>query len=282
MNSLMPESLSSQELSTSIHNGPWSKIRKLQVQGSSPYLRRRASPATGGVAAAVTPTQTVAAGPLAINQRSRPVSHRSLLAACVLVGVAACGAGAQQAVPTSSATTAATATTTTTPTTVAPDVPFDASANDVLTALNMQLPILHEGAHPLSTSVRPGGAFGGRVSPDVEIYVLPQTSALSKVRAVTVHVTGSGSGSGSGGAFQTPARLLSGVGTSLYGLSADAADGFRTDALPKLSSITQTRTALTVKKFYELTVVVRNSSSLAFVFTPIGVTSSASYESLGK
>ncbi|PRY43907.1 hypothetical protein [Umezawaea tangerina] len=153
---------------------------------------------------------------------------------------------------------------------------FDASANDVLTALNVQLPILHDGAQPLPTSVQPGGVFGGRVSPDVEIYVLPQTSALSKVRAVTVHVTGSG------GAFQTPARLLSGVGTSLYGLSADVADGFRTDALPKLSSITRTRTTLTVKNFYELTVVVRDSSSLAFVFTPIGVTSQAAYESLGK
>lgn len=202
------------------------------------------------------------------------MSHRSFLAACVLVGVTACGAGAQQAASTPSATTATT--TTTTPTTVVPDMSFDASANDVLTALNMQLPILHDGAQPLPTSVRPGGVFGGRVSPDVEIYVLPQTSALSKVRAVTVHVTGSG------GAFQTPARLLSGVGTSLYGLSADAADGFRTEALPKLSSITQTRTTLTVKNFYELTVVVRDSSSLAFVFTPIGVTSPAAYESLGK
>lgn len=114
------------------------------------------------------------------------------------------------------------------------------------------------------------------MSSDVEVFVKPQTSAFTKVHAVTVHVTGSG------GAFQTPARLLSGVGTSLHQLSPEAADRFRTDALPELSSITQTRTTMTIKGFYDLTVVVRDSSSLAFVFTPVGVTPLSSYDTLGK
>lgn len=199
------------------------------------------------------------------------MSQRSFFAAVVLLGVTACGTGGQQAAPTSTS-----ATTTITTTTAPLQAAFNASANDVLAALNLQLPVLHEGAQQLPTSVRPGGIFGGQVSPDIEIYIQPQSNALTKVQAVTVHVTGSG------GAFQTPARLLGGVGTSLYQLSPDALDAFRTDALPKLTSITGTRTTLTVKKFYDLTVVARDSSSLAFVFTPIGVTPLASYETLGK
>ncbi|MFD9703796.1 hypothetical protein [Lentzea sp. NPDC059081] len=75
----------------------------------------------------------------------------------------------------------------------------------------------------LPTAVRPGGVFGGEVAAGIELYIRPQSNALTKVQAGTVHVTGSG------GSFQTPARLLGGVGT-------------------------------------------RDSSSPAFVFTPIGVT----------
>lgn len=200
------------------------------------------------------------------------MSYRSFLIAVTLVGVTACGTGDQHAAP----ATSTTAPPTTTTTSAAPEKSFSASANDLLTALNMQLPILHDGAKPLPTSAQPGGIFGGRVSPNVEIYIRPESNAFSKVRAVTVHVTGSG------GAVQAPARLLSGVGTSLYALSPDAIDAFRTEALPRLSTVTQPRTTVTVKQFYDLTIVVRDSSTLAFVYTPVGVAPLASYEAMGK
>ncbi|USX54038.1 hypothetical protein [Lentzea sp. HUAS12] len=146
----------------------------------------------------------------------------------------------------------------------------------MITALNVQLPLLQEGGQPLPTTVQPGGVFGGRVASGIDIFVKPQTSAFSKVEAVTVHVTGSA------GAISTPARLLSGVGTSLHQLSPEAAEAFRLDALPKLSTLTQTRTTINVAGFYDMTVVVRDQSTLAFVFTPIGVTPLSSHETLGK
>lgn len=178
-------------------------------------------------------------------------------------------------VPSPAASSAATATATTATTTAAP-AGFSASVLDTITALNMQLPVLHDGATPLPTTVRPGGVFGGKTTPDIAIYLLPQNSAFSKVQVVTVHVAGSG------GAFQTPARLLSGVGASLYELSAEAVEAFHRDALPKLSTITQVRTKVTVGRFYDLTVVLQGSSSLAFVFTPVGVEPSVDHETLGR
>ncbi|ANZ35278.1 hypothetical protein BBK82_03485 [Lentzea guizhouensis] len=201
--------------------------------------------------------------------------HRSFLAACVLLGVTACGAQGQQATPTSSSAVTTTTTTAPTTTTTAATATFNASANDVLTALNLQLPMLQDGAEPLPDGMR-NGVFGGRTTPTIEVYVLPESNKLSKVRAVTVHVTGSG------GSFQTPARLLGGVGTSLHQLESDTLEAFRRDALPKLSAITQTRTTIPVRPYYDLTVVSRDSSSLAFVFTPVGVPPLSSYDSLGK
>lgn len=203
------------------------------------------------------------------------MSQRSFLVACLMLGMTACGAGDQQSA-TPSASSSPTTTNATATTTAVSAASFTASANDVITALNVQLPLLQEGGQPLPTTVQPGGVFGGRVASGIDIFVKPQTSAFSKVEAVTVHVTGSA------GAISTPARLLSGVGTSLHQLSPEAAEAFRLDALPKLSTLTQTRTTINVAGFYDMTVVVRDQSTLAFVFTPIGVTPLSSHETLGK
>ena len=71
--------------------------------------------------------------------------------------------------------------------------------------------------------------------------------------------------------MSTPARLLSGIGASLFAMSADAVAAFGEDVLPKLSVLDQTRTTITVGSFYDLTIVVVDSNTLTFVFTPVGV-----------
>jgi hypothetical protein len=127
----------------------------------------------------------------------------------------------------------------------------------------------------LPTTVVKDGVFGGSVTKTAEIYLRSSGNAFNPVRAVVVRV------SGTAGSVQTPARLLSGVGSSLYALSADAVSAFRTDALPRLSAIAQTRTTITVGRFYDLTVVVLDQANLAFVFTPIGVSPPPGAETMG-
>ncbi|WP_143261557.1 hypothetical protein [Allokutzneria sp. NRRL B-24872] len=148
--------------------------------------------------------------------------------------------------------------------------------NDVLAQINLQLPLIAEGATKLPTSVVRDGVFGGAVTRSAEIYLLSSAGhAFSPLRAATVRV------SGSGGTVQTPARLLSGIGVSLFALDVDAVDAFRRDALPRLSLIAETRTKITVGSYYDLTVTVLSPSSLAFVFTPVGVVPPPGAESLG-
>ncbi|MEV0679852.1 hypothetical protein AB0I60_25325 [Actinosynnema sp. NPDC050436] len=147
--------------------------------------------------------------------------------------------------------------------------------NDVIAQINLQLPILAAGSSPLPAAIMKQGVFGGKVSPDTRIYLLPESSAFSKTRAVTAHVNGSG------GTIQTPARLLSGIGASLNTLSSEAVEAFHKDVLPQLSTLTKTRTTITVGSFYDLTILVRSSTSLVFIYTPVGVTPPSEAETLG-
>ncbi|MCS7484062.1 hypothetical protein ACFFQW_48765 [Umezawaea endophytica] len=167
----------------------------------------------------------------------------------------------------------------TSPTTTSskPDVPFTASANDVITQLNLQLPILMTGESPTNIPVvmREPGVFGGPVKPGVEIYLRSSGNAFSPLLATVVRVTGVN------GTVQAPARLLSGVGVSHYALSPDVIDAFREDALPHLSAVSRTRTTLTVGTYYDLTIVVLETSSIAFIFTPVGVSPPPGVENLG-
>jgi len=63
-------------------------------------------------------------------------------------------------------TSAAVTTTTTTAVKLKTEVPFSASVHDVLTQLNLQLPILvgEESPTPLPVAVLEDGVFGGRVT----------------------------------------------------------------------------------------------------------------------
>ncbi|MFE2752691.1 hypothetical protein ACFXGA_11895 [Actinosynnema sp. NPDC059335] len=141
--------------------------------------------------------------------------------------------------------------------------------------INLQLPLLATGSSPLPTTIAKPGVFGGKVTPVTEIYLLPESSAFSKTRAVTAHVTGNN------GTVQTPARLLSGIGASLNTLSSEALEAFQRDALPQLSMLTKTRTTITVGSFYDLTILVRGSTSLTFIYTPVGTTPPSEAETLG-
>jgi transcriptional regulator with XRE-family HTH domain len=168
-------------------------------------------------------------------------------------------------------------TTSLTPTTPNPaTAPFDRSANDVIEALNLQLPLIDLDGARLPTAAVSTGVFGGRLTSNAEVYLQAADTLFSKVRAVTVRVTGTG------GTVATPAKLLSGVGSSVCGVSADAVAAFTTDVLPHLSSIDRPRTVLSVGAFYTLTVVVLDSSTLAFIFTPAGVDAPAGSELLGS
>ncbi|MFC6091121.1 hypothetical protein [Saccharothrix lopnurensis] len=141
--------------------------------------------------------------------------------------------------------------------------------------INLQLPILADESSPLPTTVVKQGIFGGKVTPVTEIYLLPESSAFSKTRAVTVYVKGRN------GTVQTPARLLSGIGASLNTLSSEAVEAFHKDALPQLSMLTKVRTTITVGSFYDLTILVRSSTSLTFIYTPVGATPPSEAETLG-
>lgn len=172
--------------------------------------------------------------------------------------------GTSRSAPGTTVTTS-TARTSTAPAAVAQ--PFSVSVNDMITQLNLQLPILieDEATTPLPQAIRPDGRFGGQVTASTEIYLVPQGNAFEPVAAVTVRKQGSG------GTFSTPARLLSGVGASLYSLSVEAVDAFSADALPQLGALADTRTTITVGTFYDLTIVVASPTELAFTFTPVGV-----------
>ena len=75
--------------------------------------------------------------------------------------------------------------------------------------------------------------------------------------------------------------MLSGVGVSLYALSPDVADAFRQYALPRLTSVSQNRTTITVGTYYDLTIVIVDQSTLVFLYTPVGVAPPVGAENLG-
>jgi hypothetical protein len=200
---------------------------------------------------------------------------RMLFALLAVALVAGCGGGTTRTVaePTTSSVVVPSPTTTSSK----PAVPFTASVHDVITQLNLQLPILMTGESPtnLPVVVREPGVFGGPVKPGVEIYLRSSGNAFSPVLATVVRVTGAN------GTVQTPARLLSGVGVSHHALSPDAIDAFRVDALPHLSAVSGTRKTLTVGTYYDLTIMVLEKSSIAFIFTPVGVSPPPGVENLG-
>jgi hypothetical protein len=142
------------------------------------------------------------------------------------------------------------------------------SINDVIAQLNLQLPLLisDEASTPLPVTISADGTFGGPVTSDTEIRLVPVGNAFEPVSAIVVRVTGTA------GTVHTPARLLSGVGASLHSLSADAITAFGRDVLPQLSTLHQNRTTITVGSFYDLTIVVVGPSMLTYIFTPVGVT----------
>ena len=157
-------------------------------------------------------------------------------------------------------------TTTTTATTTPANKPFATSVHDVITQINLQLPMLVEDGSPtpLPATIGPDGTFGGPVTPTTEIRLIPQGNAFEPVTAVIVRTRASE------GTLLTPARLLSGIGAALHSLSSDAVAAFGDDALPRLSTLDQTRTTITVGTFYDLTIEVVNPTELSYSFTPIG------------
>ena len=168
--------------------------------------------------------------------------------------------------PTAAKSHAATSATTTTTTEPASE-PFAATVNDFITQINLQLPLLVEekSSTPIPVAIAPDGTFGGPVTSDTEVRIIPEGNAFEPVTAVVVR------NKGTAGSMSTPARLLSGIGASLYALSADAVSAFGEDVLPQLTAINQTRTTITVGTFYDLTIVVVDSNRLTFIFTPVGV-----------
>jgi hypothetical protein len=206
-----------------------------------------------------------------------------LLMGIVFALVAGCGQDAPPTgVGTSGVPSPISATTTTSTMTTSKSSPgmgaaFTASVHDVITQINLQLPMT-AGAGAvtkLPTTVVKEGVFGGPVTKTADIYLTSSGNAFNPVRVVVVRVHGTA------GSVQTPARLLSSVGSSLYALSADAVSAFGKDALPRLSTIATTRSTITVGTFYDLTVVVLDQTNLAFVFTPIGVSPSPGAETMG-
>jgi hypothetical protein len=192
------------------------------------------------------------------------------IAVLIVGSIASCGGSGSNTSPTSSSATSAHSTTTITAPT------FEVSANDFITALNPQLPLVVDGSAPLGTDTRGDSVFGGQITSDKGVFILTDQTLFDHVEAVTVRVKGAG------GAFTTPAQLLAAVGASLWRLSADALDAFRSDALPRLGTLTQTRTTMTVGTFYVLTAAVVDSSTLDYVFSPIGSAPPAGAERLGS
>lgn len=149
--------------------------------------------------------------------------------------------------------------------------PFAGSVNDFIAQLNLQLPLLLEDEvpTPIPLAISGDGTFGGPVSSDTEVRVVPKGNAFEPVAAIVVRTNGPA------GAVSTPARLLSGIGASLYTMSVEAVTAFSQDVLPRLSSLNQTRTTITVGSFYDLTIVVVDPSRLTYIFTPVGVAPAA-------
>jgi len=185
----------------------------------------------------------------------------------------ACSSGQASNTSTSVATTTPPSTTSAP---AQPDVTFSTSTEDMLDALNPQLPVLLQGAVALPRTIKSDKVYGGAVTPAVEIYLRSQSDLFGVVRVVTVHVKGTP------GKVSTPARLLSGIGVSLYGLAPEAAEAFTRDALPRLSEVTRPVTTITVGTLYDLTVVADNSATLTFVFTPVGVLATPEDAALGR
>lgn len=140
--------------------------------------------------------------------------------------------------------------------------------NDLLTQINLQLPLLveDEPAIPLPVTISADGTFGGQITSDTEIRIIPEGNAFEPVSAVVVRTKGTA------GSVLTPARLLSGIGGSLYAISADAVKAFSEDVLPRLSVLDETRTTITVGSFYDFTIIVVDPNRLTYIFTPVGVT----------
>ncbi len=117
--------------------------------------------------------------------------------------------------------------------------------------------------------ISPDGTFGGPVTTDTEIRLIPEGNAFEAVSAIVVRTTGAP------GSVSTPTRLLSGIGASLHALSTDAVTAFGRDALPRLAVLNQSRTTITVGSFYDLTIVVVDTGRLTYILTPVGVSPAA-------
>ena len=193
---------------------------------------------------------------------------KKYVALATLVVILGSGCGSNTAgSPTPGKPRSTTATPTTTTTTDTPSEPFAGSVNDLIAQINLQLPLLAEDESPASIplAISADGTFGGQVTSDTEICIVPEGNAFEPVSAVVVRTEGTG------GSVPTPARLLSGIGASLYAMSVDAVTAFSDDVLPRLSVLEQTRTTITVGSFYDLTIVVVDPNRLSFIYTPVGV-----------
>lgn len=192
-----------------------------------------------------------------------------VLASLVVLLGSGCGDNIASS-PTRSEPTITEESATTTTTTEPPGEPFTISVNDVIAQINLQLPLLEdEPSVPLPRTISADGTFGGPVTSDTTIRIVPEGNAFEPVTAVVVRTTGTA------GSVQTPARLLSGIGASLHSLSPDAVAAFGRDVLPRLSALSQSRTTITVGSFYDLTIVVVDTSKLTYIFTPVGVAPAA-------
>lgn len=194
------------------------------------------------------------------------MKKRVVLAILIVILGSGCGsniAGSPAVQKSISSAVTPTVTTTTEP----PNEPFAGSVNDFIAQINLQLPLLVEDESPTSlpVAISADGTFGGQVTSDTEIRVIPEGNAFEPVSAIVVRAKGTA------GSVPAPARLLSGIGASLYAMSVDAVTAFGEDALPQLSVLDQTRTTITVGSFYDLTIVVVDPNKLAFIFTPVGV-----------
>lgn len=206
------------------------------------------------------------AGLWSIDSAKGEMNKQVVLAVLVILLGSACGDNITGS-PRPSETTTVTESSTTEPSAK----PFAASVNDVIAQVNLQLPLLvtDEPSIPLPVTISEDGTFGGPVTSDTEIRLVPEGNAFEPVAAIVVRTTGTT------GSVETPARLLSGIGASLYTLSTDAITAFSRDVLPRLSALNQSRTTITVGSFYDLTIVVVNSSKLTYIFTPVGVAPAA-------
>jgi hypothetical protein len=183
------------------------------------------------------------------------MNKRVVLAALVVLLGSACDGNIAGSPKPQDPTTATESPTTTITTSTSSGKPFMMSVHDVITQINLQLPLLvtNETSTPLPVTISADGTFGGPVTSDTEIRLVPQGNAFEPVSAIVVRTTGAA------GSVPTPARLLSGIGASLYALSTDAVTAFGQDVMPRLSALDQSRTTITAGSF----------------FTPVGVAPAA-------